>query len=222
MSVNSCTDIAYRTICGRDRHYIIVAIIAQSIIVWEYVTYGIILEEVLTMFIGITLVFVLYRIKAMASGDAIIMLMISLVLPSAFDVQYLACIVILGSILLTGILVVSYNVVLNIHWKLSGMCHNFETRSFSGNRICNFLYMFVLFFLTHNRRIWERHVITIEDQNGNYYLFKTPFDHQHNNNNWEYEPGQVGTMVMVAAPVVPVLLATLLLVLLVRFWVIIL
>ena len=232
--LNSYTDIKYRTVWGRDRHYLVISLTGIAILlVSMMITYENndnlthntnvkLTNEIFSMSASITLALILYRCKAVASGDTIIILAMSVILPSVFDVYFLPCLVALGAIFVLGVAIVSYNVILNVSWIVSSRTHSPPASAQlqpygSKNTLTCVIRHVALFFMAHKRRVWERHVISIEDGKGDFSLFKHPFESHTNEQRWDsVSSDKYGELVMVAAPVVPFLLLVLTCILLVR------
>ena len=82
-------------------------------------------------------------------------------------------------------------------------------RPFSACGASGILKKAAAFFAAHHKRPWERHVVRIDDGRGGLSLRATPVGTRR----WDADGGE-GKPVMVAAPVVPFLLASMILLLL--------
>ncbi len=185
-------DLRYRTIAGRDLYYVLAGGTGLVLLLldggWRQPT------EILSMVAGLTLVLILYRFKVVASGDCIILLVVCVSLPSIQGIQFLPVLLVLGSIVLLACSLIMYNLTLNttqiIRRRSSPFARYKETRA---KKMAAFL-------MAHQKRVWEKHVISIEDQNCNKFsLFVIPFDRS-----WAHKG-----LVVIAAPVIPFLLVTL-------------
>lgn len=232
--VNSYTDIKYRTVWGRDRHYLVISVAGIAILLASMTithenddntahnTNLKITNEIFSMSAGITLAMILYRCKAVASGDTIIILTISVILPSIFDVYFLPCLVVLGAVFVLGVAIVSYNVILNVSWIVSPRTQPLPASTQpqqygSKNTLMCTIKRVSLFFMAHRRHAWEKYVVSIEDGKGSFSLFKHPFENHTNDQRWDnVSSDRHGELVMVAAPVVPFLLFVFICILLVR------
>ena len=204
LAVNSYTDIRYRTILGGDRHY---AVVGAAGLILSLADIRQSPDAVFSMVLGVTLSLLLYRSKAVASGDLVILIAVSVSLPSVMGVQLLPVLVTLGGITMLAFSVVAYNLGLNLSRAFCGGGMLFSKYSKAGPHK-----KVAALFMAHHRRPWETHVVPIEEGD-DFSLHVTPFDKI---KNWEKEGGKAGQLVVVAAPVVPFLLAALVFILTVR------
>ena len=212
---NSYTDVRYRTILGGDRHYAVVGGAGMALFLLDggWVDAG----ALFGMAAGVTLALVLYRCRAVASGDCIILLVVSVTLPAAFGVSFLSVMAGLLGVTILAFAVVGYNVALNVSHAV-GLYHHPAAgrRPFAACGAAGIPKKAAAFFAAHHKRPWERHVVPIGDGRGGFSLRATPVGTRR----WEKGGGE-GRPVMVAAPVMPFLLAALILILLtslLSFW----
>ena len=209
LAANSYTDVRHRTILGGDWHYVAVggAGLALFVLVdggWADA------GALFGMAAGVTLALVLYRCRAAASGDCVLLLVVSVTLPSAFGVPFLPVLIGLLGVTILAFAVVAYNVALNVSHVAGVYRHPAAGRHpFSECGAAGIFKKAAAFFAAHHKRPWERHVIRIDDGRGGLSLRATPVGTRR----WEKNGGE-GLPVMVAAPVVPFLLASMILLLL--------
>ncbi len=208
LAANSYTDVRYRTILGGDRHYACVggAGFALFLLDGGWADIG----ALFGMAAGVTLALVLYRCRAVASGDCVILLVISVTLPAAFGVPFLPVLAGLLAVTMLAFAVVGYNVALNVSHAAGLYRHPAAgRRPFVACDAANTLKKAAAFFTAHHRRPWEKHVVRIDDGRGGLSLRATPVGTRE----WE-RGGAEGHPVMVAAPVIPFLLVSMILLLL--------
>ncbi|MCE2498695.1 MAG: prepilin peptidase [Nitrosopumilaceae archaeon] len=208
LAANSYTDVRYRTILGGDRHYACVggAGLALFLLDGGWADAG----ALFGLAAGVTLALVLYRCRAVASGDCIILLVISVTLPAAFGIPFLPVLAGLLGVTILAFAVVAYNVALNVSHVVGLYRHPAAgKRPFSACGAAGILKKAAAFFAAHHRRPWERHVVRIDDGRGGFSLRATPIGTR----KWEKNVGE-GRPVMVAAPVIPFLLVPMILLLL--------
>lgn len=197
LAADSYADIRRRSLLGRDCHYAAVGAAGLALTLLSGPT----TMDILGMVSGITLTLVIYRLRAMGSGDCVVMLVFSVSLPAALGIPFLPALVLLGGITLVGCAIITYNAALNVS-------HHMSPPAAPPPPVrAHLLKRAAAFAMAHRMRAWERHVVPIEKQGGGFSLFGgSPQKPQA----WTASPGQ---LVMVAAPVVPFLLAALLLLL---------
>ena len=208
LAANSYTDVRYRTILGSDRHYALAGGAGLALFLLDggwadmYALFG--------MAAGVTLALVLYRCRGAAFGDCIILLVVSVTLPVASGAPFLAVVAGLLGLALLSFAIVAYNVVMNVSHSAGLYRHPAAGRlPFSACRDTGALKRAAAFFAAHHKRRWERHMVRIDDGRGGFSLRATPVGTRV----WKKGDG-VGLPVMVAAPVVPFLLASMILLLL--------
>ncbi len=208
LAANSYTDVRYRTILGGDRHYVLAggAGLALFLLDGGWADAG----ALFGLASGITFALVLYRCRAVASGDCVILLVISVTLPAASGIQFLPVLAGLLGVTILAFAVVTYNVALNVS-HVAGLYRHPAAgrRPFSTCGKAGAPKKAAAFFAAHHRRPWERHVIRIDDGRGGFSLRATPVGIRE----WEGGGGQ-GRPVMVAAPVIPFLMVSVILLLL--------
>ena len=208
LAANSYTDIRYRTVLGRDRHYACVGGggLALFMLGGGWADTG----ALFGMAAGVTLALVLYRCRAVASGDCVVLLVVSVTLPAASGVPFLPVLAGLLGVTMLAFAVVGYNVALNVS-HMAGLYRHPAAgrRPFAACGTAGAIRKAAAFFAAHHRRPWERHVVRIDDGRGGLSLRTTPVGTRE----WERGGGE-GLPVMVAAPVVPFLLASVILLLL--------
>ena len=108
LAANSYTDVRRRTVLGGDRHYAGVggAGLALFLLDGGWADAG----ALFGMATGVTLALVLYRCRAVASGDCIILLVVSVTLPTALGVPFLPVLAGLLGVTILAFAVVGYNV----------------------------------------------------------------------------------------------------------------
>ena len=208
LAANSYTDVRYRTVLGRDRHYACVGGTGLALFLlgagWADTS------ALFGMAAGVTLALVLYRCRAVASGDCVVLLVVSVTLPAAPGVPFLPVLVGLLGVTVLSFVVVAYNVALNVSHAAGLYRHPAAgRRPFSAYGTVGTLKKAAAFFTAHHQRPWERHVVLIDDGRGGLSLRATPAGTRE----WEKSDGE-GRPVMVAAPVIPFLLASTVLLLL--------
>ena len=209
LAANSYTDVRYRTVLGGDRHYALVggAGLVLFLLDGGWADAGALFGTAA----GVTLALVLYRCRAVASGDCIILLVVSVTLPTAFGVPFLPVLIGLLGITMLAFAVVGYNVALNASHAAGLYRHPAAgRRPFSACGAAGILKKTAAFFAAHHRRRWERYAIRIDDGRGGLSLRATPVGTRR----WEAGGGEGRPVVVVAAPVVPFLLASVILLLL--------
>ncbi len=207
LAANSYTDVRYRTVLGGDRHYALVggAGLVLFLLDGGWADAG----ALFGMAAGVTLALVLYRCRGAAFGDCIILLVVSATLPTAFGVPFLPVLAGLLGITILAFAVMGYNVALNASHAAGLYRHPAAGRlPFSACGDTGTLKKAAAFFAAHHRRRWERHMVRIDDGRGGFSLRATPVGTRI----WKKGDGE-GRPVMVAAPVVPFLLAGLVLLL---------
>ncbi|MDE0526141.1 MAG: hypothetical protein OXI27_06055 [Thaumarchaeota archaeon] len=208
LAANSYTDVRYRTVLGGDRHYALAgaAGLALFLLGGGWADAG----ALFGMAAGVTLALALYRCRAVASGDCIILLVFSVTLPAASGVPFLPVLAGLLGVTMLAFAVVGYNVALNVSHAAGLYRHPAAGRwPFSTYGTPNALKKTAAFFTAHHQRAWETHVIPIADQRSRFSLRTTALGRR----KWKRD-GKMGRPVMVAAPVVPFLLMSLILLLL--------
>lgn len=208
LAANSYTDIRYRTVLGGDRHYVPAggAGLALFLLDGGWADAG----ALFGLAAGVTLALVLYRCRAVASGDCVVLLVISVTIPTAFGVPFLPVLAGLLGVTILAFAVVAYNVALNVSHVVGLYRHPAAgRRPFSTCETTGALKKAAAFFTAHHRRPWERHVVRIDDGRGGFSLRATPVGTRR----WEKD-NEEGRPVMVAAPVIPFLLASMILLLL--------
>ena len=210
LAANSYTDVRYRTILGGDRHYACAG--AAGLVLFLLGGGWADAGALLSMAAGVTLALALYRCRAVASGDCIILLVFSVTLPAASGVPFLPVLAGLLGVTMLAFAVVGYNVALNVSHAAGLYRHPAAgRRPFSACDTAGPLKKAAAFFAAHHKRPWERHVVRIDDGRGGLSLRATPVGTR----KWEKGGSLEGQPVMVAAPVIPFLLvSTILLILL--------
>ena len=208
LAANSYTDVRYRTVLGRDRHYACVGGAGLALFLlgggWADTS------ALFGMAAGVTLALVLYRCRAVASGDCVVLLVVSVTLPAALGVPFLPALVVLLGVTVLSFVVVAYNVALNVSHAAGLYRHPAAgRRPFSAYGTVGTLKKAAAFFTAHHQRVWETHVVPVDDQRGGFSLRTTALGRR----KWK-RGAKAGRPVMVAAPVIPFLLAALILLLL--------
>ena len=187
LAINSYADLKYRRLMGRDHHYAVLGGAGLLLLLfggWEW-------ADILSMVSGVTLALLLYRCRAMASGDCLIIIVVSAVLPT-YGVLFLPVMMTLVGMTLLAACAVSYNIYLNISQAVCGRGWPFSRYDVPAYKKA------AAFFMVHQKRRWERYVVPVTD-GSSFSLLTVPFDRK-----WAAEDGQ---LVVVAAPMVPFLLA---------------
>lgn len=206
LAANSYSDVRRRTLIGGDRHYALAGGAGLALFLlgcgWTDAA------AVLGMAAGVTLALVLHRCRAVASGDCIIILVFSVTLPAALGVPFLPVLAGLLGITILSFAVVAYNVTLNVSHAAGLYRHPAAgPRPFSAYGTAGTLKKAAGFFTAHHQRVWETHVVPVDDQHGGFSLRTTL-----GRRKWK-RGVKAGRPVMVAAPVIPFLLAALILLL---------
>lgn len=151
LSINAVYDLKYRAIAGSDKINCLLILGGFSLMILD--TYDSTLRLEIFMFM-VSLIFIvfLWRIRLVAGGDIMILLVVCSVLPTNF----LPITTVVIASILTIVIVFSYNVVLNIITKLKG------NKLFNGYNI-SIPKQCVAFFITHKKRSWEKYVLSVED-----------------------------------------------------------
>jgi len=157
LAVNTITDLKYRTVFGSDKLYVVLG--AVGFVLFLIDSYNDILESMFWLVVNVTFVLLMWRFKAMASGDIVIMLVFSTTLPiiEGWVVAPLASSVIAMILILAFSLL--YNFSLNLHTLYKGQS------LFSQYKASVFKKIFSI-GLVHQRRNWERHCISVEKGDG--------------------------------------------------------
>ena len=208
LAANSYTDVRCRTVLGGDRHYACAGAtgLALFLLGGGWADAG----ALFGLAAGVTLALVLYRCRAVASGDCVVLLVVSVTLPAAFGVPFLPVLAMLLGVTMLAFAVVGYNVALNVSHAAGLYRHPAAGRQpFATCGAAGALKKAAAFFVAHHRRPWERHVVHIDDGKDGFSLRATPVGTRR----WE-KGGREGRPVMVAAPVIPFLLASVILLLL--------
>lgn len=196
LMVNSHSDIMYRSIRGTDAYYALVGSAGLALLLLG----GDVLYDLFYAACSATAMLLLWRLKVMASGDAIVMLVISVMIPSAFGVPLVPVIISLAACIMVAAFMVPYNVALNL---LSIRRDVPPFARMDRSRLAKA----AAFFLAHRKRGWERHVVSIEHDGG--------FSLTAGMIGKEYET-ETGRLVATAVPFVPFLTCALMVVLAVR------
>ena len=208
LAANSYADVRYRTVLGCDRHYALTGAAGLALFLLDggWADAG----ALLSLAAGVTLALALYRCRAVASGDCVVLLVVSVTLPAASGVPFLPVLVGLLGVTVLSFAVVAYNVALNMSHAAGLYRHPAAgRRPFSAYETTGALKKAAAFFTVHHQRKWETHVIPVDDQRGGFSLRTTTLGRRE----WKRD-GRVGRPVMVAAPVIPFLLAVMILLLL--------
>ena len=211
LAANSYTDIRYRTILGGDWHYALAGAAGLALFLLDggWADTG----ALLGLAAGVTLSLALYRCRAVASGDCVVLLVVSVTLPAAPGVPFLPVLAGLLGVTMLAFAVVGYNAALNVSHVAGLYRHPAAGRlPFSTCGAAGTLKKAAAFFAAHHRRKWERHVVRIDDGRGGLSLRVTPVG----TGEWERGDGE-GQPVMAAAPVIPFLLVSMILLLLMFF-----
>ena len=208
LAANSYTDVRYRTVLGGDRHYALTggAGLALFLLGGGWADAG----ALFGMAAGVTLALGLYRCRAVASGDCVVLLVVSVTLPAALGVPFLPVLAGLLGVTMLAFAVVGYNVALNVSHAAGLYRHPAAgRRPFAACGAAGALKKAAAFFAAHHRRPWERHVVRVDDGRGGLSLRATPVGIR-----WWERDSMEGRPVMVAAPVIPFLLVSTILLLL--------
>ncbi|MDE0525254.1 MAG: hypothetical protein OXI27_01445 [Thaumarchaeota archaeon] len=112
LAANSYTDVRYRTLLGSDYHYALTGAAGLALFLLDggWSDAG----ALFGLAAGVTLALVLYRCRAVASGDCVVLLVVSVTLPAASGVPLLPVLAGLLGVTMLAFAVVGYNVVLNV------------------------------------------------------------------------------------------------------------
>ena len=185
LSVNTIYDMRYRTIFGSDKTNFLIGAMGFGLLLLDvYNDYF--SSEILIMVICITFVLLLWRCKVIASGDVVISLIFCAVLPTSFIPIITICIALILSVIVTLV----YNIILNVQTKYRGekLFDDFNSSIFIK---------ILAFGVSHKKRSWEKYVLSIEN-NGKLDLITSSFDKEFNTKN--------ETIVCVAVPILPLML----------------
>lgn len=204
LAANACEDVKRRTLLGRDRHYamsgaggLCVFLLAEQ--GWRDPS------AMLSMVAGVTVALLLWRCRGMASGDCVLLLVVSVTLPAYGGIYFVPAFVALLGITLAAFLVVAYNLALNVSQAAMprGRPPLFSRYPNAGTWKRAFAV-----FAAHERRAWETHVVPVlEDGRGSFSIFRTQ---QFDRRDWDAVP--TGRLVLVAGPMVVFLLTVLVLI----------
>jgi len=208
LAANSYTDVRHRTVLGGDRHYACAGAVGFAL----FALGGGLADAgaLFGMAAGVTLALVLYRCGAVASGDCVVLLAVSVTLPAALGVPFLPVLAGLLGVTILAFAVVAYNLALNVSHAAGLYRHPAAgSRPFSTCGAASAIKKAAAFFAAHHRRPWEKYVVYIDDGRGGLSLRATPVGTR------EWERGdEEGRPVVVAAPVIPFLLVSVILLLL--------
>ena len=151
LGINTITDLKKREIAFSDRTSLLVGGIGFGLFFID-VYNDFMLPEIFMMVVCITFVLLLWRFKIMASGDIVISLILCVTLPTNF----VPIVTIFGALMLSVIITILYNLTLNIKTKFN---HEVLFHDFDSSRIIKVL----AFLMTHRKRSWEKHVISVEN-----------------------------------------------------------
>jgi len=160
LSVNTFSDLKYRTNYGKDRWYLILGIIGFSLLVFESLdSTEDTLWMILMVVINMTIVLVLWRINLAASGDIIILALIAVTLPVISGGVLLILVIVLVSAVVSAVFGVGYNYALNFI-----TLYHREPLFTKYNE--SIIKKFITFGLAHKKRSWGKYVISIEKDDG--------------------------------------------------------
>ncbi len=188
LAINTFTDLKSRTICGSDRQYVILAAIGLGLLLVDSID-GMLLP-LLFVVINVTVILFMWRIKALASGDTLVCLVIAVTVPMLTDWGMMAFMMIMGAMFVSAVFALLYNSILN-GFTL------YRRETLFGEYGESALKKFFTFGLAHKKRSWEKHVISIEKGNG-FSLTGSPFEKEFSVKNDQ--------LVGVAIPFVPFVL----------------
>ena len=194
LAANACEDVRRRTLLWGDRHY--AAIGTGGLCMFLLVEQGWRdPSATLSMVAGITMALALWRCRGMASGDCVLLLVVSVLLPTYGGIYFVPVFVALLGITLTAFLVVAYNFALNVSQAAMprGRPPLFSKYPNAGKWKRAFAV-----FAAHEKRAWETHVVPVlEDGRGSFSIFRTQ---QFGQRDWDVVPA--GRLVLVAGPMV--------------------
>jgi len=185
LSVNTIYDIRYRIIAGSDKTNFIIGAVGFGLLLFDAMGEPLSLDFVL-MVVCITFVLLLWRCKVIASGDVVVSLIFCVVLPSNF----LPLTTLLLALILSVFVTILYNIILNVRTKYrkEKLFHDFNS---------SILIKILAFCISHKKRSWEKHVISIEED-GKLNLISQSFNKQFETKN--------KTIVITAIPLLPLML----------------
>jgi len=189
LSVNTVSDVKYRTIIGKDRIYFMLGVIGFSLFLLN--NYENIWIPLLSLVGSITIVLLLWRFKLVASGDIVICLVICVSLPTVFGIMFFPLFIIFGALFLSTIVITLLNTTLNVSTVLQNrpLFSQYHTSVFKN---------MVSIGLVHHRRTWDKHSISVESKDG-FSLTKMPYDQKFSDQE---------ELVMFAIPLLPFLLVS--------------
>jgi hypothetical protein len=190
LAVNSFTDFRQRVIFGNDKLYVILGAVGLTLLVIDS------LDSIFfTMFLvvaNITFVLLVWRFKMVASGDIIILLVVSVTLPVLNEWVILPIFVAIGASIINVLVSFVYNSSLNFMTL-------FEGRSVFGGYRAHIIKKFFAFGVIHQKRNWEKHVMSVQNKDS-FSLFTVPFDKEFS--------AKRGELVSVILPFIPFMLVT--------------
>lgn len=207
LAIDSYGDLRYRTLMGRDRHYMMIGGAGLLMFLlpggWQD------LNALFSMAAGITIALLLWRIKGLPTGDCIVVMVISVVLPSYGGLYFIPVAVALLGVTAAAVLIVSYNLAMNV-WQAASHRRGASgvPPLFAGYPKARPWTRAFCLFAAHYKRPWDRFVVPVwEDGRGSFSIARTTyFDRR----DWDGVP--VGRLVVTAAPMNVFFLAVVLLV----------
>lgn len=195
LAINTITDIQKRVYFGDDRLYVVLGAVGFCLFLADSVDS--LLISLFMLAINVTIVLLLWRFKVAASGDIIILLVFAITLPTTSNIVLLPAIVIFTAMITLAIFGILYNVILNLStmYKKEPLFERYDASILK--KICSF-------GIAHQRRVWEKYTISIENEKGGFSLFAQPFGKKF---------CRKKALVVSALPLVPFLLVTFTLVL---------
>ena len=204
LAASAYTDIRRRVLAGRDRHYIAAGAAGCATFLvaengWQDPL------AIFSMFAGITVAFLFWRLGAAAPGDTAILLAASVMLPAYNGIYFVPVIIALLAVPMLCVVMAAGNLALNASQYLMPCGRPPLFAAYPGAGALK--RMFCVFWV-HGKRPWIKHVLPVSDDGRGSFSFLriTSFGREH----W----GDVedGRLVVLCLPVVPFFLAVLVLV----------
>lgn len=207
LAAESYSDVRRRTVMWRDRHYAAMGAAGLALFMlgggWRDVA------ALFGMAAGITTALVLWRARGLPPGDCIILLVVSVTLPSYGGVHLIPVAVALLAVTAAAFLTVSYNLAMNTWQFLSHRCGSAGMPPlFAAYPRAGPLKRAFCLFAAHSKRPWEKFVVPVyEDGGGSFSIMRTTyFDRR----DWDGVP--VGALVLTCVPMNPLFLGALLII----------
>ncbi|MCJ8306542.1 MAG: hypothetical protein HRU07_05770 [Nitrosopumilus sp.] len=168
LAINSFADFKYRTIFGSDKIYASLGIAGFTLLMFDSFFADDVMWALFMAVINITFVLFFWRIKMLASGDVLVMLLISVTMPVWNDWVLVVPASLITAYIISGISGLFYNLFLNFETL-------FRHESLFEKYSASIIKKIITFGIAHKRRCWEKHTISIEKGTG-FSLTSSPYD----------------------------------------------